>query len=68
MSAMIFILVAGTVIAVIGTAAVVVVISIQAADRSKWFMLEPRNVLDATTRRILGTTAHSSGLRSMKAS
>ena len=69
MTAMIFILVAGTVIAVTGTAAfVLIVINIQTVDRSKRLMQEPRNVLDAATRRILGTCTHSSGLRQMKES
>ncbi len=69
MTAIIFILVAGTVIAVIGTAAfVLIVINIQTVDRSKRLMQEPRNALDAATRRILGTCTHSSGLRQMKES
>lgn len=47
MTAIIFILVAGTVIAVIGTAAfVLIVINIQTVDRSRRLMQEPRNVLD----------------------
>jgi hypothetical protein len=69
MTAVAFSLVAGAAILVIGTAAfVVVVINIQAVDRSKRPMQEPGNVLDATTRRILGTSTRSSGLRQMKAS
>ena len=69
MVAIIFILVAGTVIAVIGTAAfVLIVINIQAVDRSKRLMQEPRNAVDAATRRILGTCTHGSGLRQMKES
>jgi hypothetical protein len=70
MTAIIFILVTGTVIAVTGTAALVliVIINIQTVDRSKRLMQEPRNVLDAATRRILGTCTHSSGLRQMKQS
>jgi hypothetical protein len=69
MIAMIFILVAGTVVAVIGTTAFILMgISIQAVDRSKRLLQEPRNVLDAATRRFLGSRTHSSGLHQMKQS
>lgn len=69
MIAVIFILVAGAVIAVIGAAAfVLIVINIQMVDRSKRLMQEPRNVFDAATRRLLGTCRHSSGLGQTKES
>ena len=69
MTTIILILVAGTVIVAIGTAAfVLIVINIQAVDRSKRLMQEPRSVLDAATRRILGATPRRPGPRQMKAS
>jgi len=64
MTTIIFILVAGTVIAVTGTASFVLIV----INIDKRLMQEPRTVLDAATRRILGTCTHSSGLRQMKQS
>lgn len=69
MIALFFVLIAVTVIVALGTAAfVVIVINIQIVDRSKQLMREPRNVLDAATRRLLGTRGHSSDLRQKKES
>lgn len=69
MIALFFVLIAVTVIVALGTAAfVVIVINIQIVDRSKQLMQEPRNVLDAATRRILGTRGRSSDLRQTKES
>lgn len=65
----IFILVAGAVIVLVGAAAfALIVINIQITDRSKRLMQEPRNVLDAATRRLLGSCRHSSGLHRTKES
>lgn len=50
-------LIAGAVIAFAGALAfLLIVISIQVVDRSSQFMNEPRNFLDASTRRLLGST------------
>ena len=69
MITIIFVLIAGALIAVFGTAAfVLIVINIQIVDRSKQLMHEPRNFLDAATRRLLGTTRRSSGLHQTKES
>lgn len=69
MIAVIFILIAGAIILVTGTAVfALIVINIQITDRSKRLMQEPRNVLDAATRRVLGACGHSSGLRHKKES
>ena len=69
MVAVFFVLIAVTLIVALGTAAfVVIVINIHIVDRSKQLMREPRNILDAATRRILGTRGHSSDLRQTKES
>jgi len=67
MSAVILIFITGAVIAVIGTATfALIVINIQIVDRSKRLLQEPRNALDAATRRILGTCRPNPGLRQTK--
>lgn len=69
MITIIFVLIAGALIAVFGAAAfVLIVINIQIVDRSKRLMQEPRNFLDAATRRLLGSTRRSSGLHQTKES
>jgi hypothetical protein len=51
------ILVADGVVVLIGLMAfLLIVINIQAVDRSSRLMSEPRNFLDASTRRLLGST------------
>jgi hypothetical protein len=60
MCAIVAILVTGAVIAAIGTIAfALVVVSIKKVDRSKRLMSEPRNHIDAATRRILGSRPSS---------
>lgn len=69
MIAIFIVLIAGAVLAVSGTAAfVLIVISIQMVDRSKQLMHEPRSLLDAATRRLLGATRRSSRLHQTKES
>ena len=54
------VLIAGAIIVVTGVAAfVLIVINIQIVDRSKRLMQEPRNYLDAATRRLLGACKHN---------
>jgi hypothetical protein len=68
MTALMVILIAGAVIICAGAAAFfLIVINIQMVDRSNRLMSEPRNIFDASTRRLLGSTC-SSGLRPTKRS
>ncbi len=65
--ALIAILIAVAIIALAGAVAfVLIVINIQAVDRSKRLMSEPRGLLDAATRRLLG--GRGSGVRQTKRS
>ena len=67
MIALFLVLIAG--IVALGAAAfVLIVINIQIVDHSKRLMQEPRNFLDAATRRILGAGRHSSCLHQTKES
>lgn len=69
MIALFLVLIAVAAIVALGTAVfMVIVINIQIVDRSKRLMQEPRNFLDAATRRVLGTCGRSSDLRQTKES
>lgn len=66
MTALIVTLVAGAVVTcAAAVASFLIVINIQMVDRSNRLMSEPRNIFDASTRRLLGST-YSTGLRHEK--